>query len=180
MIDATASDSSLAASSSTRQLLTEMEEGLARLEFWYSNFLQNASDSLYWHRTVERGPEGDFQALWYPDLSTANAFTYYWTFRIICLDTIGSLSQQHADVEEFVPMTRYGNGALHRERIEISVHIYQSMEYILQERFMLYGLASASVPLEVACKALESTVEGRGILETLDQSIVSRTKIWER
>lgn len=156
-----------------------MEEGLARLEFWHSNFLQSATTLPYWHRTIER-PAGDFQALWYPDLSTANAFTYYWTFRIICLDTIGSLTQQCADAEQFVPMTRYESGALHGERIDMSIRIYQSMEYILQEKFMLYGLASASVPLDVACKALESTTEGRVILETLDQSIVSRTKIWDR
>ncbi|KAF9691204.1 hypothetical protein EKO04_010772 [Ascochyta lentis] len=60
--------------------------------------------------------------------------------------------------------------------LELSIQIYQSMEYVLQEDFMLYGLSSAHFPLQTACEALESDAEGRAVLATLDPLIGARSR----
>lgn len=59
--------------------------------------------------------------------------------------------------------------------IESSIRIYQSMEYVLQEAFMLYGASSAHFPVQTARRTLGIDAKGRAILGTLDHTIVVRS-----
>jgi hypothetical protein len=169
-------NSSDAAVEAARQQISELLDIESRLEDWYKSFSKSNSMPLYWHRTPENAANGSLELLWYQDLSTANAFTYLWSFQIICLTHINSLSEQFPCVVNSTYMTPGGTRRLRDACIESSVRIYQSMEYVLQEAFMLYGISSAHFPVQTARRTLEMDAKGRAILETLDHTIVIRSR----
>ena len=134
---------------------------------------------LYWHRTPENATNGDLELLWYQDLSTANVVTYLLSFQIICLTHINSLSERFPGVVDLTSITTGGAKSLRDACIESSVLIYQSMEYVLQKAFMLYGISSAHFPVQTARRTLEMDAKGRAILGTLDHTIVIRSRAQE-
>jgi hypothetical protein len=169
-------DSSDTAIDAAQERVAELMGSKANLEAWHSSFLQSTSTPLYWHRTAENALEGDFELLWYRDLSTANIFTYLWSFQLICLTEIQSLLEQYPDLERLEHIRTDETKGIRNVCIELSIRIYQSMEYVLQEDFMLYGVSSAGFPLHTACKALELDAKGRAVLGTLDPTIIVRSK----
>jgi hypothetical protein len=71
----------------------------------------------------------------------------------------------------------YNTESVRKECLELSTRIYKSMEYMLQDEFMLYGISSAGFPLSVACESLQADADGRAILVTLDRSIITRARL---
>jgi hypothetical protein len=158
--------------------LGELRQSIAQLEAWHTSFLESSSEPLYWRCTVEHDCGGRFPSLWYRGLSTANVFIYFWTFHLICLVNIGSLLDRFP-ISELPEENQavHGAGTLRDQCLELSTRIYQSMEFILQPGFMLYGISSADFPLQTACGVLHADAGGRKILDTLDPSIVMRSKV---
>lgn len=154
-------------------------ESRARLDVWLSSYLKSASAPLHWRRTAESDSESSVELLWFQDLSTANVFTYLWAFQLICLTNIQSLLERYPELEQLVHMDSATGDAkgLRETCLELGVQIYQSMEYVLQEDFMLYGVSSAGFPLQTACTTLELDAKGRAILGSLDPTIIERGRI---
>jgi hypothetical protein len=177
-VDAVPRVASGAAIAAASRQLEELRQSIAQLKSWHTSFLEGSSETLYWHRTVERNPCDTFESLWYHDLGTANVFIYFWAFQLICLVNIRSLLDRFPTSElSGQNQTAHGAESLRDECLELSTQIYQSMEFVLQPEFMLYGISSAGFPLQVACEALQADVRGRTILDTLDPSIVVRSQV---
>ena len=162
---------------SAQDRIIELIDAEARLEDWYCSYLRSASTPLYWRRTIEADIESNRDLLWFQDLSTGNALTYFWAFRLICLTTAQNLLERYPELEQSVHNTTYDAKELREICIELSIKIYQSMEYILQDDFMLYGVSSAGFPLQAACRALALDAKGRTILKSLDHTIINRSMI---
>lgn len=157
--------------------ITELMEITAHLEVWHCSYLKSTSMPLYWRRTVESDNESNFELLWFQDLSTANVFTYFWAFQLIGLTNIQSLLERYPQLQQSTYSATYDAKGVRQACLELSIQIYQSMEYVLQKDFMLYGVSSADFPLQTACRTLELDSEGRAILKTLDYTIIARCKI---
>lgn len=160
--------------------MTELTETRSRLATWHSSFLDSNSTSQYWHRTPENATESGYQLLWYSDISTANTFTYSWSFQLICLTHIQNLREQYLDLKKSRQTGRDDIEDIKGLRdycLELCIRIYQSMEYVLQEDFMLYGISSAGFPLQTACRVFEADAKGRAILETLDHTVIVRSRL---
>jgi hypothetical protein len=166
------------AAATADQLITELMGSISRLKAWDNSFLANVAEPLYCSRNIQQNLGGTFESLWYPSLGTANVFVYFWAFQVLCLTEIEDLLERFPHLKHAVhDGAAYSAEAFREERIELSTCIYKSMEYILQDDFMLYGVASADFPLSIACKTLQSDAKGRAILETLDHSIITRARI---
>lgn len=161
---------------SARERITELLEIRSCLESWHKSFLESSSEPMHWHRAPGKVVSGNLEFLWYRDLSTANVFTYLWSFQTICLTHIHILLERYPSVVIPVHMAPGGAKRLRDTCIELSVRIFQSMEYVLQKNFMLYGISSAHFPVQTACRALAIDEKGRAILGALDHTIVIRSK----
>ena len=176
-IDALSGGPSHNATETAKERITELAESRAHLEDWHSAYLRSTSSPLYWRQTAESDNEGKRELLWYRDLSTANVFTYFWAFQLICLTSTQSLLEKYPSLDR--PVLSIVNNVLGPRDlcIKLSIQIYQSMEYVLRDDFMLYGVSSASFPLQTACSTLDLDGEGRNILKSLDETIIVRSKI---
>ena len=177
-VDAVPRVPSGAAIAAASHRLGELRDSIVQLKAWHTLFLESSSTPLYWRRAIERKPGRTFETLWYHDLSTANVFIYFWAFHLICLVNILTLLDRFPSPGlSGQNQTAPGSETLQSQCLELSTQIYQSMEFILQPEFMLYGISSAGFPLQVACEALQADAIGRTILDTLDPSIVVRSQV---
>ncbi|XPS80892.1 hypothetical protein M3J09_012837 [Ascochyta lentis] len=175
-IDSLTYNSFETAASAARERIEELMEIRCQLDTWHSDFLNSTPAPLYWRCTSKTTIPAAFESLCYRDLSTANVFTYLWSFQLLCLTHIHSLLSQFPGLRHSKEIALHDAKSLRDVCLELSIQIYQSMEYVLQEDFMLYGLSSAHFPLQTACEALESDAEGRAVLATLDPLIGARSR----
>ncbi|KAF7915559.1 uncharacterized protein EAE97_012198 [Botrytis byssoidea] len=157
--------------------ITELVNAKARLEAWCCSCLKTSSRLLYWRRSIEVEDERKLDLWWFQDLSTANVFVYLWAFQLICLLNIHCIFEMYPELERLIDNATYDAKGVREICLELSVQIYQSMEYILQDEFMLYGISSTRFPLQTACGALNLDAKGRNILKSLDQTIIARCKM---
>jgi len=160
------------------QLISELMGSISQLKNWHSGFLANTLEPISCRQSVERDLGGTYESLWYPSLGIANVFVYFWAFQLLCLKEIQGLLNRFPGLKLVVhDDAAYSPEALREECLELGTCIYKSMEYLLQEDFMLYGISSAGFPLSMACEALQADADGRAIMATLDQSIVTRARL---
>ncbi|KAH8200994.1 hypothetical protein TruAng_004853 [Truncatella angustata] len=150
-----------------KEALAELVEIRSNLQTWSDSFSADSSVPLYWQRTPKNASECHKTLLWFQDLSGANVFIYLWSFQIICLSHIQSLLARCPELQKLDVTTPENTAELRNFCIELSIKIYQSMEYVTQEGFMLYGLLSAGFPLYTARKAMELDERGRALLQRL-------------
>ena len=155
--------------------LVEFRKMRGKLATWCSTFIAESSAPLYWTRTTEDAGKCSHDLLWFQHLSVANVFTYLWSFQIICLSHIHSLLEQFPCLEGVCTGALEDVAGRRDVCINQSIKIFQSMEFLLQPEFMLYGLSSASFPLFTACNSLESDEQGRDILRGLDRTVIDRS-----
>ncbi|KAJ3530031.1 hypothetical protein NM208_g6111 [Fusarium decemcellulare] len=151
--------------------LTEMRE---KLEAWSLSFYAESSAPLYWHRaSQDEDHQRKSDSLWFASLTAANVLTHLWSLKITCLSHIQELLTRFPELERF----SFSSGnlvGLRETCIELSVNIFHSTEYLMQDKFMLYGPFTAGLPVYTAHKALEMDDQGRAILQKLDKSIMDR------
>ncbi|KAH7030459.1 hypothetical protein B0J12DRAFT_583364, partial [Macrophomina phaseolina] len=153
--DALKDESSDTAILAAHERLAELVKSRADLETWGCSFIAESSVPLYWRRTTEEAIECHNDLLWFQDLTIANVFTHLWSFQIICLSHIHSLLAQFPELEQSDVAIWENTAGLRSACVELSIQVFQSMEYLLQEEFMICGLSSAGFPMQAACKALE-------------------------
>ena len=87
--------------------------------------------------------------LTFPSITIANLFVLIWTFRLLALDSL-----QHLFTK--VPVLLSGPplyAALaenNRETDRLATLILRSIEYLVSDRFRLFGASSAAMPLQIA------------------------------
>jgi hypothetical protein len=151
--------------------LTELMDIRAQLETWSCSLTADSSAPMYWRLASGDTIGCNNTLLWFRDLSVANVYTHLWSFQVTCISQIRNLLLRYPELERFETAIADNTTELRDAYIELCIDIFKSMEYLLQEEFMLYGLCSVWFPLCTACKALEMDEEGRAVLQKLDLTV---------
>ncbi|GAT31327.1 C6 finger domain protein [Aspergillus luchuensis] len=131
------------------RILKCFEDLLNRLNEWEASEFNNATSPLYWYRDQDAE---EIPCMWFPSITMANAITYIWAFRIICLCEMERLASSLPQPSfEYLRILK----EQHIESVQISSEtlmrqICESMEYLLQGEMKLFGPASTILPLQVA------------------------------
>lgn len=138
------------------QLFIGFGDMLYTLNEWEKSASNNDTQPLYWYQDQDKRysemPAMKVPCIWFPSVTMANALTYIWTCRIICLHEMERLSSSLPQLS-----LEYSR-VLRKLRIEsflgtaptLMTQICQSMEYLLQDQLKLFGPASTVLPLQVA------------------------------
>ncbi|EXM12733.1 hypothetical protein FOTG_18783 [Fusarium oxysporum f. sp. vasinfectum 25433] len=175
-IDALDHESTSAATTEAKKRLAELMEMRASLEAWRFSFQAEPQMPLCWPRAAGDNNRQSNGSLWFPNLSVANALTHLWSFQILCLSHIRDMLRRFPELGEVDSMLENPD-RLRKACIELSVSIFQSMEYLMQDEFMLYGPFTAGFPVYTARRALEMDEQGRAVLQKLDKSVTDRISI---
>jgi hypothetical protein len=175
-IDALDHESTSAATTEAKKRLAELTEMRASLEAWRFSFQAEPQMPLCWPRAAGDNNRQSNGSLWFPNLSVANALTHLWSFQILCLSHIRDMLRRFPELGEVDSMLENPD-RLRKACIELSVSIFQSMEYLMQDEFMLYGPFTAGFPVYTARRALEMHEQGRAVLQKLDKSVTDRISI---
>lgn len=100
--------------------------------------------------------------LWYPNITTANSLTYSWAFGIIARTQLTALYEATTKAQDSNGYTppQTPNGFANERPIEaLAEMICDSMSYLMQPEFKLYGPGSAFFTLPTAMKVFESQPE---------------------
>lgn len=138
------------------QLSSDFVYTLHRLDEWEASVLSRETQPVYWYQDQETGScevptTTKVLRIWFPGITMANAFTYVWSFRIICLFEMRRLAitfprsnlhyaKKLGEVD--------GRNFLDNARV-LTKQVCQSMDYLLQDRMKLFGPASAILPLQL-------------------------------
>lgn len=139
------------------ETLHEFEAALTRLDAWADAFQSSAPSPIY--RLEPSGGDGRAR-IWFQSITTANALTHFWAFKVICLGNIHKLRDAGLDASNERKAAQFG------EIRHLSVMICQSIEYLMQERMRLFGPTSVALPLRTAYEAFEA--EGDQCCEELE------------
>jgi hypothetical protein len=95
--------------------------------------------------------------LWFPDITTANAMTHYWTFWIMCVIYIRKLRKNHPELlDEDLLINGEGpeSPLITEMAIQMSTWVFQSIEYLMQDEMRLFGAISTMLPTRIAYQFL--------------------------
>lgn len=155
--------------------ITQLAKTRMKLESWANSFEAESPAPLYWHQVNDEGSDGENDSLLFPSLSTANALTYLWSFQVICMSHIEDLIARFPDINEFRIIMSVAQ--LRRSCIELSKKIFQSMEFVMQDGFMLYGRFSVGFPIHTAYHCLNAYLDRRAVLRKVGKSILDRIDV---
>ncbi|KAL4912737.1 hypothetical protein BDW62DRAFT_214754 [Aspergillus aurantiobrunneus] len=129
---------------------------LNSLDEWESSVSSNATGALYWYQDqnteASKVPAINSLCIWFSGITMANALTYIWAFRIICLYEIRRLafSFPQPSFDHLKVLGDLHISSIPHKAQALMSQICQSMEYLLQDEMKLFGPASAVLPLQVA------------------------------
>ncbi|KAH8803470.1 hypothetical protein F5884DRAFT_712250 [Xylogone sp. PMI_703] len=151
-------------STTARHIWSKFSRTLDTLESWEQQYQLDTSRPLYWaepspmadnwHSTSVHEPGS---RVWFQNIIIANALTYLWALRIICIthkERIESrfpTTSRNASAMEMEPPVQTNQSST----LELSVRICQSMEYLLQGEMGLYGPFISLFPFKVAQQTLK-------------------------
>ncbi|KXX76123.1 hypothetical protein MMYC01_206304 [Madurella mycetomatis] len=132
------------------EMLHEFEAALSRLDAWADAFQSSTPFPIY--RLAPSVGNGR-QHIWFQSITSANALTHFWAFKVICLGNIRRLKDAGMDSSNERKAAQFG------EIRHLSVMICQSIEYLMQERMRLFGPTSVALPLRTAYDAFEAEAD---------------------
>jgi hypothetical protein len=142
------------------QLKNAFQKFIKGLWTWEVESEVQACRPLFWHRQPEHLSPPATNILWYPNIMTANSLTYCWAFEIIArvqllvLDKAAAKTTQDPNshtLSEPSIEPRHGRSVL-----SLAGMICDSMLYLMQPEFKLYGPGSAFFTLPTAVKVFQS------------------------
>lgn len=151
----------------TTQLRNDFRDFIESLWKWESCLRSEESPPLYWVRpTHTRSHLETTKILWYPNIMTANSLTYCWAFEIIARRQLAILETPTTGIHIIQGL---GSGFLDsridlhipiesREQRPVGVlaeMICDSVPYLLQPKFKLYGPGSAFFTLPTAMRVFQ-------------------------
>ncbi|RJE25255.1 hypothetical protein PHISCL_02405 [Aspergillus sclerotialis] len=123
---------------------------------WEISVSNDADQPLYWYQDqatrTSKVSASKIPCIWFSSITMANALTYIWSFRIICLNEMELLARglPQLNLGQSSASSELGIKSVPRIAQSLMVQISQSMEYLLQEEMKLFGPASAVLPLQTA------------------------------
>ncbi|KAL4982528.1 hypothetical protein BDW68DRAFT_195226 [Aspergillus falconensis] len=129
---------------------------LRSLNEWEASLSNHAARPLYWYQDQPTGASkvsaSRVPCIWFSSITMANALTYIWSFRIICLHEMELLAcgLPHLSLGQSSASGEHGIESVPHIAQNLMSQISQSMEYLLQEEMKLFGPASAVLPLQTA------------------------------
>jgi hypothetical protein len=131
---------------------------LQRLNLRMQSFTAESPTPLFSGRP---GDHGDL-CIWFSNISIANYLTQFWGFRAVCPMQLMELGIAPPDItkEKYVSMETSPGPALLDEAIQLSRHICQSTEFLMQDAMKIYGPSSVIFPLKVAYDTLKAGGKG--------------------
>lgn len=131
------------------RILNCFNDLLNGLNNWEASESINVTSPLYWYRVQD--PE-EIPCIWFPSITMANAITYIWAFRIICLCEMERLASSlpQPSIEYLRILKEQHIESVQKSSETLMRRICESMEYLLQEEMKLFGPASTILPLQVA------------------------------
>ncbi|KZL76342.1 C6 zinc finger domain protein, partial [Colletotrichum tofieldiae] len=141
-----------------RDTASQLTEILDRFELCYRSTQVSSKGALWW---TSYGYGVDDISIIYPNITVANYLTHFWAFWIVCVTQIRQLTAQFPGLIDHDTLVNGRGRALASEHIrqkclKLSRQIFQSVNYLLQEDMKIYGIASASYPLQIACATMET------------------------
>jgi len=148
----------------TNQLQDDFRNFIESLWRWESNTRSETSLPLYWSKptyTDSLPRVGD--VLWYPNIMTANSLTYCWAFEIVARRKLAILERRTTETQGCDPRC-FDTCALLQTAVDAKVQrsaavlakmICDSMSYLLQPEFKLYGPGSAFFTLPTAMRVFQ-------------------------
>ncbi|PTB68603.1 N-terminal fungal transcription regulatory domain-containing protein [Trichoderma citrinoviride] len=136
-----------------RAVLEDLKNLLDALVNWNVSFQSLTNKPSF--RVLGKSPEKAH--IWFPDITTANSMTHYWTFWIMCVVYIRKLREDYPELrdEELLINGESPESPLITEMaIQMSTWIFQSIEYLVQDEMRLFGAISATLPTRIAYQFL--------------------------
>lgn len=149
----------------TTQLRKDFQDFTKSLWRWESDLRSEKQLPLYWFRPTCTGSTlATRNIIWYPNIMSANSLTYCWAFEIIARTQLATLEAQTPDgprhgsnfhdncADRYTPIKS-------REQRSLAVlaeMICNSMPYLLQPDFKLYGPGSAFFTLPTAMRVFQN------------------------
>ncbi|GKZ58795.1 hypothetical protein AnigIFM49718_004633 [Aspergillus niger] len=132
-------------------ILNSVGDLLNSLNEWEASETNNATSPLYWYRD-QSTKASEIPCIWFPGITMANAITYIWAFRIICLYEMERLASSlpQANFDYWRILKEHHIESVQKSSANLLRQICESMEYLLQEEMKLFGPASTILPLQVA------------------------------
>lgn len=142
------------------QLRDDSRNFIESLWKWESNLETKSSLPLYWSKSAtDDSSHPSTNILWYPNIMTANSLTYCWAFEIIARMQLAVLEKATLSVHEndsFAILRRLFGLGTQKPLAVLAEMICDSMSYLLQADFKLYGPGSAFFTLPTAIKVFQS------------------------
>lgn len=95
------------------------------------------------------------KALYFPDVSAANAYVHFWAFQIVCLTQLDVL-RGYPTVPGTSVASDQDDEPLRKNIIALATNICQSMEYLMQDEMKLYGPASTFYALRIVYETVSA------------------------
>ncbi|KAG4443492.1 hypothetical protein IFR05_001062 [Cadophora sp. M221] len=145
------------------KLKAMLSEVLIRLSRWDGQFVieRKTDRESPQHAEFGRCLQDEVLDFWFSSLLAANVYTYMWAFKIICYTELAKLNLLLPNCDD-QSISRAGEVyEEHSARLSaLATKICQSMEYLLQDKMLLYGPAAAMWPLGIAYDVLVGDIEG--------------------
>jgi hypothetical protein len=110
------------------------------------------------YRLITRNQGTHALGLWFPDITSANIISHYWTLWIMCIGHIRRLQAKFPglDITQFEVDGQRLDVHLGQERLaRICDFLLQVVEFLMQDEFKLYGLASTPLCCRAAYEVLQ-------------------------
>lgn len=142
------------------QLRDDSRDFIESLWKWESNLKTKSSLPLYWSKSAtDDSSHPSTNVLWYPDIMTANSLTYCWAFEIIARMQLAVLEKATLGVHDndscAISRRPFGLGTQKPVAV-LAEMICDSISYLLQAEFKLYGPGSAFFTLPTAIEVFQS------------------------
>ena len=148
----------------TTQLQNDFRDFIESLRKWEGDLTFEESPTLYWARSpCTESSITTNNILWYPDIMTANSLTHCWAFEIIARTQLAALERSTTDTKGSGLCYEDSRPDLHtatdsskqRAVTALAEMICDSMSYLLQPEFKLYGPGSAFFTLPTAMRVFQ-------------------------
>jgi hypothetical protein len=148
----------------TTQLWNDFRNFIESVRQWESDLTSEEPLPLYWVKsTYMESPITTKDILWYPDIMTANSLTHCWAFEIIARTQLAALERSTTDTKGSGLCYEDSHPDLHtasesseqRSIAALAEMVFDSMPYLLQSEFKLYGPGSAFFTLPTAMRVFQ-------------------------
>ncbi|KAM3065067.1 hypothetical protein ACMFMG_006171 [Clarireedia jacksonii] len=141
-----------------RESIAKLVDVLNHLMQWRASHQSSTSG----YRLIAKDQSANRLGVWFPDITSANVISHYWTMWIMCIGHIRRLQVKFPELD-ITPFEVDGQRLyvhLQQERVaRICDLLLQIVEFLMQDEFRLFGLASTTLCCRAAYEVLQDLGE---------------------